>query len=162
MSNEIQQHDLVISRVFAAPLAQVWNAWTDAQYVMQWWGPDGFTCPIAQMDVREGGTTLLAMHSPEYGEHYSIWQYRKIVPLQLLEFIHNLADKDGNRVDPISVGMPPDFPQDQHQTVVFKAIDPTQTRITITEYGWTVGDMMEMSRMGMEQCLDKMAAIFAR
>ena len=31
-----------------------------------------------------------------------------------------------------------------------------------TEYDWPVGHMMEMSKMGMEQCLDKMAAIFAK
>jgi hypothetical protein len=82
--------------------------------------------------------------------------------MKRIEYIHNLADKDGNQVDPIKMGMPPDFPQDQRHTIDFKAVSDNKTELTVTEFGWTVGQMMEMSRMGMEQCLDKMAAIFAR
>jgi hypothetical protein len=49
---------------------------------MQWWGPEGFTCPVAKMDFREGGTSLVCMSSPEYGDLYSNWEYQKIVPMQ--------------------------------------------------------------------------------
>lgn len=156
------KQDLVFTRVFDAPLAEVWKAWVDPEYVKQWWGPIGFTCPLAKMDVREGGTSLVCMSSPDFGDHYSIWQYQKIVPMQRIEYIHNLADKDGNKVDPVTVGMPPDFPQDQFQTVTFRALGDHQTELTVTEHDWTAGQMMELSKMGMEQCLDKMAAIFAK
>jgi uncharacterized protein YndB with AHSA1/START domain len=102
------------------------------------------------------------MSAPDHGDFYSTWHYRKIVPLERIEYIHNLADKDGNKVDPTTLGMPPDFPQDQPQTVIFTALGKDQTEITVIEHDWMVGQMMEMSRMGMEQCLDKMAAIFAK
>jgi hypothetical protein len=82
--------------------------------------------------------------------------------MRRIEYIHNLADKDGNKVDPVKMGMPPDFPQDQHHSVTFKAMGDNKTEMTVTEYDWTVGHMMEMSKMGLEQCLDKMAAIFAK
>jgi uncharacterized protein YndB with AHSA1/START domain len=58
--------------------------------------------------------------------------------------------------------MPPDFPQDQTHTVGFKDLGDGRTELTMTEHGWTEGQMMELSRMGMEQCLDKMAALFSR
>ncbi len=45
--------------------------------------------------------------------------------------------------------------------VTFKAVSEDQTEITVTEYDWTVGPVMEMSKQGLEQCLDKMAASFA-
>jgi hypothetical protein len=45
--------------------------------------------------------------------------------------------------------------------VAFKDLCDGRTELIVTEYDWTVGQMMEMSRIGMEQCLDKMAAIFA-
>ncbi len=54
---EIQR--MVVTRVFDAPRELVWKAWTDPQYVMQWWGPKGFTAPICQMDFRVGETSLL-------------------------------------------------------------------------------------------------------
>ena len=161
MSVEQKKHDLVITRVFDAPIERVWKAWTDAEDVMLWWGPTGFTAPLARMDVREGGTSLVCMSSPDFGTHYSTWEYQEIVPMTRIEYIHNLADETGNKIDPATVGMPPDFPQDQRHVVTFKALDSNKTELTVTEYGWTADQMMEMSKMGMEQCLDKMAAIFA-
>ena len=32
---------MVVTRVFDAPRALVWEAWTNPKYVMQWWGPRG-------------------------------------------------------------------------------------------------------------------------
>lgn len=160
-----EQRDLVVTRVFDAPIEEVWQAWSDPEYVMQWWGPTGFTSPSAQMDFREGGTSLVCMRAPqEYGgqDQYSTWYYQRIVPLERIDYIHNLADGDGNRVDPAQIGMPPDFPQDQLHTLTFKAVESGKTELTITEHNWSVGQMMEMSKLGLEQCLDKMAAIFAR
>ena len=153
-----QKQDLIFTRVFAAPVEQVWQAWSDPEYVKQWWGPDGFTAPVAKIDFREGGTSLVCMSSPEYGQHYSTWYYREIVPLQRIEYIHNLADQDGHQVDPVQMGMPPDFPQDQRHTVTFQSLGERRTAMTVTEHDWTAGQMMELSRMGMEQCLDKMEA----
>ena len=156
----MEKINLVVTRVFDAPIEQVWNAWKDPELVKRWWGPDGFTAPVAKIDFREGGTSLVCMSSPQFGDNYSTWHYRKIVPVQLIEYIHNLVDKEGNKIDPVSIGMPADFPQDQLNTVAFRAVGADKTEITITEYDWTVGQMVEMSKMGLEQCLEKMAAIF--
>lgn len=158
---DISKRDLVVTRLFNAPLWLVWKAWSDPEDVMQWWGPEGFTSPLAQIDFREGATSLVCMSSPEYGDHYSIWRYEKIVPMQRIEYIHNLADKDGKKVDPVEVGMPADFPQDQRHTVTFKDVGNGQTELTVTEHDWTVGHMMDLSKLGLNQCLDKMATIFA-
>jgi uncharacterized protein YndB with AHSA1/START domain len=117
------------------------------------------------MDFREGGTSLVCMRArKELGgqDMYSTWHYRRIVPSELIEYIHNLADKDGNKLDPVALGMPPDFPQDQRHTIVFKPVAEGKTQITVTEYGWNAGKMLELSELGLEQCLDKMAAIFKR
>ena len=164
MSEDIPKRDIVITRVFNAPIELVWRAWTDPEHVMQWWGPDHFTSPSAQIDFCEGGISLVCMRAPkEFGgqDMYSTWAYTKIVPLQRIEYIHNLADKNGKKADPVQMGMPADFPQDQRHVVTFKTLSDNQTELTVTEYGWAVGHMMEMSQLGMEQCLDKMAASFA-
>jgi uncharacterized protein YndB with AHSA1/START domain len=156
-----ETRDLIITRIIDVPVALVWKAWNEPDYLMQWWGPEGFTCPLAQMDVRAGGTSLVGMASPEYGTHYSTWHYQEIVPQERIVYIHNLADQNGQKLDPVALGMPPDFPQDQRHTITFRALDDGQTELTITEYEWPVGQMMDMSRVGMEQCLDKLAALVA-
>jgi uncharacterized protein YndB with AHSA1/START domain len=157
------RHDLVVTRVFDAPVPAVWKAWTDAEQVMRWWGPNGFTSPLARMDVRVGGTSLVCMRAPkEFGgqDMYSTWEYRAIEPLRRIEYVHNLADQDGRKADPAQLGLPPDFPRDQRHAVTFEALGDAKTKMTVTEYGWTAGRMMELSRLGLEQCLDKMAATF--
>jgi hypothetical protein len=53
-------------------------------------------------------------------------------------------------------------PQDLRNLVTFKNLGDGKTGLTVAEYDWTVGQMMEMSKMGLEQCLNKMAAIFAK
>lgn len=90
------------------------------------------------------------------------WHYREIVPLKRILYIHNLADKDGNKLDPRALGMPQDFPQDQRHTVTFRGLPDGKTEMTVIEHEWPAGQMMEMSRMGLGQCLDKMAASFAK
>ena len=61
---------MTISRVFDAPVAEVWKAWSDPDRVREWWGPTGFTSPLAKMDFREGGISLVCMRAPqEMGGH---------------------------------------------------------------------------------------------
>ena len=103
------QRDLVVTRVFNAPVESVWNCWVDPELVMQWWGPDHFTSPLAKIDFREGGVSLVCMRAPEaFGgqDSYCTWRYTKIEPMQLIEYVQDLTDADGKVIDPASIGMP--------------------------------------------------------
>jgi uncharacterized protein YndB with AHSA1/START domain len=160
-SSATPTHDLVVRRTFDAPVEELWKAWTDPAYVKRWWGPKGFTCPVAEMDVRVGGTSLVAMTSPEHGEHYRTWHYRAVEPNRRLEYLRRASDATGRAVDPSSVGVPPEYPDVQRHEVVLEALGDHRTLMTFTEYAWPVGEMVEISRAGLDECLDKMAAIFA-
>ncbi len=117
---------------------------------------------MAKMDFREGGTSLVCMRSPDGRDLYNTWTYRKIAPMHSIEFFLDWADKDGNRVDPASVSLPPDMPRDVRHVITFKAKGPNQTEMTVTEYGYASDQHYELSKAGLEQVLDKMAAIFVR
>lgn len=158
MPVENQKRDLVISRVVDAPVGQVWQAWTEPEQVRRWWGPTGFTCPLARIDLREGGTSLVAMRSPQGQDLYNTWTYRSIVPRQRLEFIQNFADQDGNKLAPASIGLPAEIPQDVRNLVTFTALDGHRTKMTVTEYGYASDQILELSKAGLEQVLDKLAA----
>ena len=171
-TNSGKQRDLVVTRAFGAPVELVWKAWSDPEQVMRWWGPEGFTSPSAEMDFREGGTSLVCMRAPkEYGgqDMYNTWTYRKIDPHTLIEFILNFTDKDGTKLDPAKMGMPPGIPHEVRHVITFKAVgDPLtglragRTEMTVTEYGYTLDQAHDVSKAGLEQCLDKMAASFAK
>ncbi len=159
-----EKRDLVVVRVFGVPLERVWRAWSEPELVMRWWGPTGFTCPLARMDFREGGTSLVCMRAPKAlggQDFYNTWSYEKIVPMERIAYVVRFADRHGNSVDPAEQGLPPDMPKDVRHEVIFADLGNGRTKVTVTEYGWTVGPLMEMSRLGQEQCLDKMAAALA-
>src|SRR5215212_1384745 len=156
----VKKEDIVVTRIIDAPVELVWKAWTEPEHVMKWWGPKYYSSPSCKIDLREGGKYIFAMHAPaDQGgqDAYTTGVYKKIVPMEYLEFTQGLSDKDGNPVDPAQVGMPPDFPKEVRTTIVFKAIRGDMTELTITEYDWTVSQMAVYSLAGMHQSIDKLA-----
>jgi uncharacterized protein YndB with AHSA1/START domain len=160
----LQKADVVVTRRFDAPLPRVWKAWSDPQQVMRWWGPTGFTCPLAEMDFRVGGTSFVSMRAPEWmggQDLYNTWTFEELAPMKRFVYTLRFANKDRNVMDPAKLGLPPEMPKEVRNEVTFKDVGNGNTEVTVTEYDWTVGPMREMSKLGLEQCLDKMAAIFA-
>jgi uncharacterized protein YndB with AHSA1/START domain len=153
--------EMTITRTFDVPIARVWQAWRDPEDVKRWWGPKAFTAPVAEMDFREGGTSLVGMRSPEGQVLYNTWTYREIKPMELIEFIQQFADENGNPIAPEDVGLPPEIPREVRHVITFKAMGDDKTELTVTEYGYTEGWVVELSRAGMNEVLDKMAAVVA-
>jgi uncharacterized protein YndB with AHSA1/START domain len=156
--------DVVVRRTFPVPPEQAWRAWSEADLVKQWWGPDGFSCPFAEVDLRVGGRTLVAMRAPaQFGgrDMYSKWTYMEVVPHSRIAYVFNFADPQGNRLVPADLGMGPGVPDDGEHVVSFDDLGDGRTQMTMVEYGYTTEDARNQSQTGLEQCVDKMAAIFA-
>jgi len=155
--------DVFAIRVFDVPVEQAWKAWSEPTYVRRWWGPAGFTCPLARLDFREGGTSLVCMRAPrEMGgqDMYNTWTYTTIRPNERLEFVLKFSDEDGRPVDPTASGAPPGVPTEVRHVISFTPLDEHTTQMTVTEHGYTSAQVVEVSKAGLEQCLDKMVAIF--
>ena len=59
---------LNITRTFAAPREKVYAAWTEPEHLKQWWGPEGVTAPVVEIDLREYGdrdATRAAIRDPK-------------------------------------------------------------------------------------------------
>ena len=48
-------HTITLERTFNAPIALVWEAWTQPEHIAQWWGPKGMKTEIIAQDFRVGG-----------------------------------------------------------------------------------------------------------
>jgi uncharacterized protein YndB with AHSA1/START domain len=158
-NSAVKTKNVHVTRVFDAPVNLVWKAFTDPQHIMRWWGPNYFTCPSCEMDFRVGGRALVCMRSPDGQDFYNTWTFTKIMPMERLEYVQNLSDKEGNLITPESVGLPSDFPKDVQTIITFKALGG-QTEMTITEFGFPDSQMYVFAEMGLNQTLDKMAATF--
>ena len=62
VATDTTERELVITRVFDAPRALVFKAWTEPERIKQWWGPRGFTTLSCEMDLRRS-------RSPKGTEH---------------------------------------------------------------------------------------------
>lgn len=62
---EVAARTMVLQRVIRAPRQAVWGAWVNPETLPQWWGPDGFSCRTARIDLRSGGEWVFDMIGPD-------------------------------------------------------------------------------------------------
>jgi uncharacterized protein YndB with AHSA1/START domain len=51
----------IIERTFKATLEEVWELWTTKDGIEAWWGPEGFTVKVHELDLRPGGVMRYSM-----------------------------------------------------------------------------------------------------
>ena len=152
--NETLEDAVVIERVVAAPIDLVWQLWTEAEHFRNWYGPQGFTIPVAEMDVRVGGRRLICMASPD--GQMKMWftgEYREVSPTTRLVYTESMADEQGNMLSPAAMGMPPGTPETTEITVLLAALGE-KTKMTMTHAGVPAGSP---GAMGWQQAFAKLA-----
>jgi uncharacterized protein YndB with AHSA1/START domain len=152
---------MVITRVFDAPRELVWKAWTDPKYVMQWWGPKGFTSPFCKMDFREGGKFLCCMRSPDGQEFWNAGEYHEIVLHEKIVSSMYFSDEHGNKVEPAEYGIEHEAIDEAHDVATFEDLGDGRTRLTFIG-----NETMENAKAsgqieGWNQILDKFGAVLA-
>ena len=74
MSAEVtlpSDREVRVTRTFQAPRQLVWDAHTKPELVVRWMlGPPGWSMPVCEMDVREGGAYLWRWKSDEDGKQF--------------------------------------------------------------------------------------------
>jgi uncharacterized protein YndB with AHSA1/START domain len=83
--------EFVISRVFDAPRALVFETWTNPSHMAAWWGPHGFA-GRCEMDVRPGGTFRITMLAPDGSEYPMRGVYREIEAPARLVYTSDLSE----------------------------------------------------------------------
>jgi uncharacterized protein YndB with AHSA1/START domain len=48
-------HEIVLTRIFDAPRAVVFEAWTKAEHVANWWDPSGVPLSVCEIDLWPNG-----------------------------------------------------------------------------------------------------------
>jgi uncharacterized protein YndB with AHSA1/START domain len=85
--------EIVISRVFDAPRSLVFKVWTDSRHVAEWWGPDGFTTTVQEMDVRPGGRWCFVMRGPDGVDYNNLIVFTEVVEPERLVFSHGSGEE---------------------------------------------------------------------
>jgi uncharacterized protein YndB with AHSA1/START domain len=86
---------LTLTRVFDAPRALVFKAWTDPKMLARWWGPHHFTNPVCEADLRPGGKIRIDMRGPEGTVYPMTGVFHEIDEPHRLVFSTTPLDEDG-------------------------------------------------------------------
>lgn len=86
--NDQSERELKIIRKFKYPIALVWEMWTDPQHLVNWWGPNGFTTTIHQMEVKVGAEWLLTMKGPDGKTYPNRSVFLEVVPFEKISYEH--------------------------------------------------------------------------
>ena len=71
---------IIITRMFEAPRALMFKLFTDPYHLVRFWGPEGSSYPICEMDVRPGGEWRLTMCFADGSEYPTNSVYLEIAP----------------------------------------------------------------------------------
>jgi len=79
--------EIVLTRLFDAPRALVFEVMTKPEHVRQWWGclGEGYSVPVCEIDLRVGGVWRFVNRHPK-GEAAFHGEYREITPPSRLVF----------------------------------------------------------------------------
>lgn len=92
---QCSERELHFTRLFDAPRAVVFRAWTEPAQAVHWYGPKGFTVEHIEMDVRPGGAWRKCMRSPEGIDYWRSGVYLEVVEPERLSFTYVSDDPQG-------------------------------------------------------------------
>lgn len=82
LMNDLNDRTLSLERTFNAPLQLVWEAWTQAEHIANWWGPKGMKTDVVEHNFTVGGQWKYSMVMPNGGVFIAEGIYSEIVAFQ--------------------------------------------------------------------------------
>ncbi len=156
MSQSTTDHEIITTRVFNAPRALVFKAWTDPKHVAQWWGPKGFRSYDCAIDLRAGGAFRLEMVGPDGAVYPCQGIYREIVEPERIVFAGPTHDSPG-----CGAGLPPNAVV----TVTFEEQQGATLLTILTRWPSDAGRAAAMETgytAGWTSCLERLAELIGK
>lgn len=140
---------LVIERLLDAPRELVFEVWTRAEHIANWWGPKDFTVPYSQMDARPGGRYRACIRSPEGVSYWMRGVFSEVVAPERLVFTWAWEDENG------SPG---------HETLVSVRLEDHdgKTKFTFTQAVFESVEQRDSHREGWNECFNRLEAYLAQ
>ena len=128
-----EDREIVMTRIFNAPRELVFEAWTDPEHIGEWWGPNGFTTTVYEMDVRPAGVWRYMMHGPDGVDYPNKVVYQEVIKPERLVYLHGSDDEND--------------PNQFHVTVTFEK-EGKGTRLTMRSVFPSAAFLEEVKKFG--------------
>jgi uncharacterized protein YndB with AHSA1/START domain len=151
---------IIIKRTFPGTLTEIWAKFTEPDHLKKWWAPEGFKCPIATIDLREGGLFHFCFEDSDGNRSWTRGIYQQIIPTYRFSYLDSFADEEGNAVPPSHYGLPGDEIEESFIEFKFQE-DGVNTHMTVEMEGVDDPDYSQMVRDGWNQMFDRLDRIIA-
>jgi uncharacterized protein YndB with AHSA1/START domain len=160
-ANRRNDGKVVIERTYTSSIEDVWELWTTKEGIEAWWGPDGFSVKVHELDLRPGGEMRYAMTAVEPAQVQFMKQagmpltteakltYSAIVLGKSIAYTHRADFIPG--VAPYDVGNKMELFAEGDSVRMVLTLDPMHSD------EWT-----QRAVMGMESQLGKLARVMSR
>lgn len=146
-----------LEHTFEADIEEVWQMWADSKNFQKWYGPNGATLPVAEMDVQVGGKRKVCMEMVMPNRTMQMWfsgEYVEVRAPNKLVYTEAMCDPDGNVISPSAMGMPEGTPETTEIQLELSYADG-KTKMILVHQGVPAGSPGEG---GWKQAIDKLAA----
>ncbi len=146
-----------IEREFDAPIETIWAMWTNGARFASWYGPNGMSVPVAEIDLSIGGTRRICMSMENPERPMKMWftgVFKEISAPARLVYTEAMCTEDGTLISPTSMGMPEGTPEITEVIVDLEDLGG-RTRMVMVHRGVPAGTAGEG---GWQQAIEKLAA----
>ena len=134
-----------LHRVIRANPERIYRAFLEADAMIKWLPPYGFTCKVHQMDAKVGGTFKMSFTNFSTGHGHSFGgEYRELVPNERIRYSDKFDD--------------PNLPGEMETTVVLRQVS-CGTDLSITQEGIPAVIPVEMCYLGWQESLAQLAQL---
>lgn len=102
-NKDFDASSIYVMKIYAAEVSEVWDYFTKAELLDQWWAPAPWKCETKTQDFKDGGTWLYAMTGPDGERHDAKVKYGEITIHRSFDEIVCFCDENGDTN--------PDFPE---------------------------------------------------
>lgn len=95
----VAERTMLLERRIKAPVPVVWGAWLNPEALPKWWGPDGFSCRTARIDLRSGGEWVFDMIAPDGTVFPNHHRYVRIIPGVRIEYALHWGENGPKHAD---------------------------------------------------------------
>lgn len=136
MTGHLGGLSLHLEKVLRAEPEGVFAACVEPSKLAEWWGPDGFTSPSVELDVRVGGRFRITMQPPDGDVFHLSGQFREIERPRRLVYTFEWEEPDpDDRQTIVTLS----FVDHREGTMLVLDQGPfaTEARRALHEAGWT-------------------------
>ena len=142
----VSERELVFRRTLNAPRELVFDAWTNPAHLQHWWGPNGFSAEVHEMNLVAGGMWKLTLTGPDGRKYPNKMIFLEVNKPEKLVYIHTGDDE----TEPVAFHITVTFETNGDKTdLTMRQLFPSaeERARVVREYGADEGGKQHLSNL---------------